>query len=83
MDQHPPPTSSGSSQRTQSIRLGSNSPFVLMNFTQSQIWEAPDHELIWALHEIKKELAFRAIAKGQDEDEMMDIDTPIAEFMGG
>ena len=54
-----------------------------MNFTQSQIWEAPDHELIWALHEIKKELAFRAIAKGQDEDEMMDIDTPIAEYMGG
>ena len=68
---------------TQITRLGRNSPFALMNFTQSQIWESPDHELIWALHEIKKELAFRAIAKGQDEDEMMDIDTPIAEFMGG
>ena len=54
-----------------------------MDITQQAIWESPDCELIWALHEIKKELALRAMCQKQSEDDLMDIDTPIAEFMGG
>ena len=57
--------------------------------TPSQIWEAADCELIFALEEIKKELNLRAMCNSQDlpypptEEIGPEFDTPLAEAYGG
>ena len=57
--------------------------------TPSQIWEANDSELIFALQEIQKELNLRAMCQSQDlpypptEEYGPEFDTPLAEAYGG
>ena len=57
--------------------------------TPSQIWEAADCELIFAVQEIQKELNLRAMCNAQDlpypptGDYGPELDTPLAEAYGG